>query len=40
MTDLFVNDERIKGAEFSFNTYPYTVEFDEEDDITELFQYR
>jgi hypothetical protein len=36
--ESFVNDERLKVAEFSFNTYPYTVEFDEEDQLTELFQ--
>ncbi len=36
--ESFVNDERLKVAEFSFSTYPYTVEFDEEDQLTELFQ--
>lgn len=32
----FVNDERIKEASLLFNSYPYTVEFEEEDEITEL----
>src|SRR3982751_4079622 len=29
----FVNDERIKKGEFSYNRYPYTVEFEEEDEF-------
>jgi transglutaminase-like putative cysteine protease len=29
----FVNDERYKKGGFSYNNYPYTVEFEEEDDI-------
>jgi hypothetical protein len=36
--ESFVNDERLKVAGFSSNSYPYTVEFEEEDQITELFQ--
>ncbi len=36
----FVNDERIKEASLVFNSYPYTVDFEEEDDITELIQIR
>jgi hypothetical protein len=36
----FVNDERIKEESLLFNSYPYTVDFDEEDDITELIQIR
>jgi hypothetical protein len=34
----FVNDERIKEASLMYNSYPYTVDFEEEDDITELIQ--
>jgi hypothetical protein len=34
----FVNDERVKEASLLFNAYPYTVDFEEEDDITELIQ--
>jgi transglutaminase-like putative cysteine protease len=29
----FVNDERIKRGSFSYSRYPYTVEFDEEDEL-------
>ncbi|HZZ76044.1 MAG TPA: DUF3857 domain-containing protein, partial [Puia sp.] len=29
----FVNDERIKRGSFSFSRYPYTVEFEEEDEL-------
>lgn len=29
----FVNDERYKKGGFSYNSYPYTVEFEEEDDL-------
>jgi hypothetical protein len=29
----FVNDERIKIGRFSYNNYPYTVEYEEEDDL-------
>ncbi len=29
----FVNDERIKVGRFSYNRYPYTVEYEEEDDL-------
>ena len=29
----FVNDERIKRGIFSYNRYPYTVEFEEEDEL-------
>jgi len=32
----FVDDERFKVASLFFHSYPYTVEFDEEDEITEL----
>ncbi len=32
----FVDDERYKAASLFFHSYPYTVEFDEEDEITEL----
>jgi len=32
----FVNDERVKVANLFANTYPYTVEFEEEDELTEL----
>ena len=32
----FVNDQRVKVGSLISSTYPYTVEFDEEDDITEL----
>jgi hypothetical protein len=32
----FVNDERVKEGGFSFHSYPYTVEFEEEDELTEL----
>jgi len=32
----FVDDERFKISSLFFHTYPYTVEFDEEDEITEL----
>jgi hypothetical protein len=34
----FVNDERVKVGSLYSHTYPYTVEFEEEDEITELFQ--
>jgi Domain of Unknown Function with PDB structure (DUF3857)/Transglutaminase-like superfamily len=36
----FVNDQRIKVGSLYSNTYPYTVEFDEEDEMTELIQIR
>ncbi len=36
----FVNDERVKVSSLNGNTYPYTVEFEEEDDLTELNQIR
>jgi Domain of Unknown Function with PDB structure (DUF3857)/Transglutaminase-like superfamily len=36
----FVNDERIKEASLVFNSYPYTVDFEEEDEITELIHIR
>jgi Domain of Unknown Function with PDB structure (DUF3857)/Transglutaminase-like superfamily len=29
----FVNDDRIKIGKFSYNRYPYTVEYEEEDDL-------
>ena len=32
----FVNDERVKVGSFYSHSYPYTVDFDEEDEITEL----
>ncbi len=32
----FVNDQRVKVSSLYSNTYPYTVEFDEEDELTEL----
>jgi len=34
----FVNDERLKVGSLYSHTYPYTVDFEEEDQITELFQ--
>jgi hypothetical protein len=34
----FVNDERMKVASLHNNSYPYTVEFEEEDELTELIQ--
>jgi hypothetical protein len=34
----FVNDERLKSGSFYSHTYPYTVDFEEEDEITELIQ--
>jgi Domain of Unknown Function with PDB structure (DUF3857)/Transglutaminase-like superfamily len=34
----FVNDERLKVGSFYSHNYPYTVEFEEEDEITELIQ--
>jgi hypothetical protein len=33
-----VNDERVKIADLYSHSYPYTVEFEEEDNLTELFQ--
>ena len=32
----FVNDERLKVGSFYSNNYPYTVDFEEEDELTEL----
>ena len=32
----FVNDERLKVGGFNYHSYPYTVEFEEEDELTEL----
>jgi Domain of Unknown Function with PDB structure (DUF3857)/Transglutaminase-like superfamily len=34
----FVNDERVKVGSFYSHDYPYTVDFEEEDQITELIQ--
>jgi transglutaminase-like putative cysteine protease len=34
----FVNDERVKVGELYSSSYPYTVEFEEEDELTELIQ--
>jgi hypothetical protein len=34
----FVNDERVKTGSLISSTYPYTVEFDEEDEMTERIQ--
>ncbi len=34
----FVNDERLKAGSFYSNNYPYTVDFEEEDELTELIQ--
>jgi hypothetical protein len=36
----FVNDERYLLGSFSYSSYPYTVEFDEEDEIHELLEIR
>ena len=38
--DAFVSDERIKESSFSFNQYPFTVDFEEEDEMagTIIFQ--
>ena len=39
MTDAsFVNDERLKVGSFYSHSYPYTVDFEEEDELTELIQ--
>ena len=35
----FVNDERFKVGGFSSQSYPYTVEFEEEDEMTEMIVY-
>jgi hypothetical protein len=34
----FVNDERLKSGSFYSHSYPFTVDFEEEDEITELIQ--
>lgn len=35
--DAMVSDERMKSSRFSYNNYPYTVDFEEEDDLAGTF---